>query len=310
MPNVSPVALLSELGSGSLGVFRGRDAVAAGVTRKQLCGLGARGVIDRIHPDTYRLIAVPPSNEQRLRAALLWAGADAAAAGRSAGEVYVLEGVHADLPEIVVPPSTRAKSTRVIVHHGERLALMVREVRGLRVTGTECTMLALAASLDGEALEIACEDARRRRLTSVPALRSYLERFGRPGRPGVRAIRRLLDELDPVHASRSTLEVKTRRLLVAHRITGFEREFPLEWNGVTYHYDFGFPRARTILETNGRRWHDDSLDFERDNEKWSVPGRHGFRMVFATWEKVTRQPERLVAELVATLRGDGHSGVT
>jgi hypothetical protein len=38
-----------------------------------------------------------------------------------------------------------------------------------------------------------------------------------------------------------------------------------------------------ILETNGRRWHDDPADFERDQEQWSVPARHGFRLVFATW---------------------------
>jgi hypothetical protein len=179
---------------------------------------------------------------------------------------------------------------------------MIREVGGLRVTGVECTLLQLAASLDGEAFEIACEDARRRRLTSVVAIRAYLGRFGRMGRPGVRAMRELLDELDPVHASRSTLEVKTRRLLVANGMTGFEREYPLEWNGVTYRYDFAFLDHGTILEANGRRWHADPVDHERDNEKWSVPGRYGFRMVFATWDKVTRRPDDLITELTATLR--------
>jgi hypothetical protein len=61
------------------------------------------------------------------------------------------------------------------------------------------------------------------------------------------------------------------------------------------------PDRRTILETNGRRWHDDPTDYELDNKKWSVPGRHGYRIVFATWEKVTRRPEHLLSELVATL---------
>jgi hypothetical protein len=164
----------------------------------------------------------------------------------------------------------------------------------------ECTLLQLAGSLDDEEFEIACEDARRRRLTSVPALRAYRARFGQMGRPGVRAMRKLLHELDPVNASRSTLEVKTRRLLVANSIPGFEREYPLEWNGVTYRYDFAFLAQCTILETNGRRWHDDPADHEHDNEKWSVPGRHGFRMVFTTWYKVTRRPDDLITELAAT----------
>jgi very-short-patch-repair endonuclease len=128
-------------------------------------------------------------------------------------------------------------------------------------------------------------------------MRAYLDRFGRAGRPGVGALRHLLRELDPVHAARSTLEVKTRRLLLTNGITDFVREFPLDWHGRTYLFDFAFAGQRTILETNGRRWHDDA----HDNEKRSVPGRHGFRLVLATWAKVTRYPDRLMQELAATM---------
>ncbi|HEY3831484.1 MAG TPA: hypothetical protein VGO03_04275 [Acidimicrobiia bacterium] len=173
--------------------------------------------------------------------------------------------------------------------------------RGLRVTGPEATLVRLAHPLGDQALEVACEDARRRRLTSVPALRAYLDRFGASGRPGIAPLRTLLRELDPAHPANSTLEVKTRRLLVARRITSFVREFPLEWNGRTYRFDFAFLRGRTILETNGKRWHDDPLDYEDDNEKWSVPGRHGFKLVFATWRKVIRTPANFITELQAAL---------
>jgi hypothetical protein len=188
-------------------------------------------------------------------AALLWAGDDAAAAGRSAAELYGFEGVTASRPEIVVPPERRARSATVVVHHAHhRGALMTRTVRGVRVTGVEPTLVALAHSLEPEAFEIACEDARRRGLTSVAAIGSYLERWGRRGRPGVAATRALMAELDPVNASRSALEVKTRRLLVANDLGDFTREFPLGWNGRTYRYDFAFERSRVILEVNGRRW--------------------------------------------------------
>ena len=178
---------------------------------------------------------------------------------------------------------------------------MIREVKGLRVTGVEATLLTLGHVLDPEPFEVACEDARRRRLTTVPALTAYLTRFGKPGRRGVQSMRRLLHDLDPQWPSRSTLEVKTRRLLVAHGLRDFEREHPLMWNGKTYQFDFAFPPRRVVLETNGRRWHDDPADYEYDNEKWSVPGRLGYRIVFATWDKVTRHSGQLLAELRATL---------
>jgi very-short-patch-repair endonuclease len=295
------LAALSSLSAESLGTFRVADAVDD-VSPKQLAALREAGVIERRFPGVYRLTAVPVSHEQDLRAALLWAGNEAAAARRSAGEIYGLEDVTAAMPEIVVPPRRRARSDRVMVHHGySRAALMLREVRGIPVTGVEATLVLLAHSLDAEAFEIAFEDARRRRLTSTAAVDAYLTRWGRRGRPGVAAMRALLSDLDPVHASRSKLEVKTRRLLVAHGITDFVREFPLEWSGRTYLYDFAFEQPRVILEANARRWHDDPADYEHDNEKWSVPARHGYRLLFATWTKVTKTPADLVAELRAAI---------
>ncbi len=300
MASRSAIAELTALTTASLGVFRGTDAVERGVTRKQLAMLRADGVIERVLPDTYRIVAVPCSHEQELRAALQWAGASAVGACRSAGVVYGLAGVAANIPEICVRRSCRARSALVAVHRVEDVAsLRVRRLRGIPITGVEPTLIALAAVLDDEALEIACEDARRRALTSVAALRAYMTRW--PGRPGAVPLRELLHDLDPVYPSRSTLEVKTRRLLVANGFHDFVREFPLDWRGHTYRYDFGFRGGRTILETNGRRWHDDPLDYERDNEKWSVPGRLGYRIVFATWAKVLQAPNSLIAELRTTL---------
>ncbi len=302
MSHASAIAALSVLSSPSLGMFRGSAAVDRGVSRKQLAALRAAGVIERVLPDTYRMTAVKRLNAQRLHGALLWGGVEAAAAGRSAGEVYGLEGVYAPIPEIIVPSSRNVRSYNVTVrHYADRTPLLLRRHHGVATTGVEPTLVSLAAVLDDEELEVACEDGRRRRLTSIPALRAYLDRHGRARRAGVGALRDLIAELDPVHASRSTLEVKTRRLLVAHGITDFVREFPLEWNGRTYLYDFGFAGKRAILETNGRRWHDDPADYEHDNEKWSVPGRRGYKLVLATWSKVTRTPDALLADLEATL---------
>ena len=301
MSRESPAAILSRLSHQHCGVFRIEGANAAGVTANQVHGLRRSGVVERVLPNTYRLVAVPSSTEQDLRAALLWAGDRAAVAGRSAAARYRLEGVRAMRPEIVIPLGTRARTTFATVYHGEPRAQMIRMVDGLPTTGVEATLLRLAHVLDSEAFEIACEDARRRRLTSVPALRKYLERHAKRGRVGVAALRRALDELDPEHPARSVLEVKTRRLLVAHGLDDFVREFSLEWRGRTYRYDFAFPSRRVILETNGRRWHDDASDYEHDNEKWSVPGRCGYRIVFAPWGKIDGRPDELVDELRAAM---------
>jgi very-short-patch-repair endonuclease len=302
MDQSAALAVLFELAARQCGVFRGAVAERLGVSRAQLMQLARSGLIRRELPDTYRLTAMPLSDEQRLRASLLWAGAGAAGEGRSAGWWYGIEGARACRPEIVVLRPANPRNEGVGVLRVDDVApLMIRSHRGIRVTGPEATLVRLAHLLDEEALEIACEDARRRNVTSMPAIYAYLDRYARRGQRGVAGLRSLLRELDPVHPSRSTLEVKTRRLLVANGFTDFVREHPLDGANDTYFFDFAFLRERTILETNGKRFHDDPIDYEHDNEKWSVPGRHGFKLVFATWHKVTRRSDALLAELRATL---------
>jgi hypothetical protein len=228
----STIVQLSELCRESLGVFRGRDAVGVGVTRKRLAVLHAAGVIDRELPDVYRLTSVLRSPEQGLRAALLWGGDTAAVDGLSAAQVYALEGVRTDEPEIAISHTRRARSSAVVAHRiKDPAVLMVRQHRGFRVVGPERALVSVAHRLPGEAFEIACEDARRRRLTTVAALRAYLTRFGGQRLPGAPATHALLCMLDPVHPSRSTLEVMTRRLLVSKGLVNFQREFPLSGGG-------------------------------------------------------------------------------
>ena len=72
------------------------------------------------------------------------------------------------------------------------------------------------------------------------------------------------------------------------------------------------PRARYLQERDKRinkrgqnqyehLTSDLAADYEHDHEKWSVPARNGYRLVFATWRRVVHQPNALVRELRTTL---------
>lgn len=111
----SALGKLSRLSSASAGAFRGVEAVKLGVTRDQLTALIRAGVITRELPDTYCMTAVSRSSDHMLRATLLWAGDGALAAGRSAGEVFGLEGVRARVPEVAVPRASRVRHENVVV---------------------------------------------------------------------------------------------------------------------------------------------------------------------------------------------------
>jgi predicted transcriptional regulator of viral defense system len=154
MPQERVVTTLSRISAPASGVFRARHAREFGISPTQLARLSEQGVIERVLPHTYRMTAVAPSATQRRRAALLWAGDEAAAAGRSAGELYRLEGVRARTPEIVLPHHVRARTPYAIVYHADPRVLMVRTVGGFRVTGVEATLLLLAHVLDEEGFEM------------------------------------------------------------------------------------------------------------------------------------------------------------
>ncbi len=126
MDNGFALGLISELCRSSLGVFRGRAAVHLGVNRKQLGAMQGSGIVERVLPDTYRMTAVAPSNEQSLRAALLWAGPGAVAAGLSAGELYGLGRVRAMTPEIAVTSPRRVRSESVVVHEVQHRGSIAR----------------------------------------------------------------------------------------------------------------------------------------------------------------------------------------
>ena len=165
---------------------------------------------------------VPPKHPVEMLARLA-----SSHSGAFRGTAYELQGVRQARPEIAVDRRRRGRHPGVdAITSRDAASLMIRLHRGVRLTGPEATLVRLAQLLDDRRSRSRARTRRRRRLTSVPALRAYVDRWGASGRPGVNATRALLAELDPVHAARSTLEMKTRRLLVDTGYGGFIREIP------------------------------------------------------------------------------------
>ena len=280
-----------------------RRQSSASAPEAQLASLQQSGVIHREFADTYRMTAVPRTGEQRLRYALAWAGAGSSHHGRSAGELYGFEGVQATRPEIVVPDARGVRSTQVVIHR-------VTDHRGsdvapaARATDNRCR--GHTARARSRARRRTVRDRVRRRPPPSAGVDSFLRAYPRPMGPGRPAGSHGTTPTPPSARSNphgAAVDVGGEDPAAVRRARSRQllREFPLAWRGRTFRFDLAFPRQRTILETNGRRWHDDATDYEYDNEKWSVPGRHGYRIVLATWAKVTERPADLIAELETTL---------
>ena len=154
-----------RLAAGQWGAIARRQALAEGMSRRQIDGCLASSEWRIELPAIYALADFPRSWWQRAKAAELWAGQGGALSGGSAAFVWAFEGFGPG--PIELSTSRYLRSAQLLVHRvrpwmeGEIVAH-----RGLRVTGAERTIADLAGTLDPQGLECLVDEALRRRCTT------------------------------------------------------------------------------------------------------------------------------------------------
>ena len=203
--------------------------------------------------------------------------------------------MHAEQPEIIVPATTPrcVRSGSSCTERDDFAPLMVRTVPGAagdrsggdaRRVGARARRRGVRDRVRGRPTAEAHRRARAAHATSSAS--------GDAVCPASPATRDLLDELDPVHPARSTLEVKTRRLLVANGITGVRRASSRSsGTAACTAFDFACPAqpARSSRRTAaaGTTTRPTTSTTTRSG---ASPDGTATALVFATWEKVTRDP--------------------
>jgi very-short-patch-repair endonuclease len=278
------------------------------VTRAQLVELGLRqrqierwvqsGRLERLLPGVFRIAGTPTTREQSVAAAVLWAGPDARASHRSAGQLWGWDGVSAARPEITVPLARIKKSTAVVVHQTRTELADRRTRRGIPITTPERTLIDLAGTLDVAQLEIAFESARRERQVTTASVGRALARVGTQGRSGADELTDLLATLAAEPPCESALEVMAARMLRASDLPTPRRHVGVATFEATYRLDFAWPDRLVALECDGRKWHEIESAFERDRHRWSaITAATGYRIVWATWRRVSERPAQVIAHL-------------
>jgi len=184
----------------------------------------------------------------------------------------------------------------VVVHRARSPITQHRTRNGLPTTTPERTIIDLAGSLRSEQLEIAFESARRERLLTTESVERALGRVGPRGRDGTASLQALLADISNEPPCESALEVMTARMLRATDLPKPQRQVQVIAFDKLYRLDFAWPFARVALECDGKKWHEGA--FERDRRRWSAIGAAtGYRIVWATWQRVTNEPDQILAEL-------------
>lgn len=201
----------------------------------------------------------------RCRAAVEYAGRDAAVSHLSALRCWGLPVPEHDEVDILVPhdrrPRTRVPPTMPVVIHRTRRAGMTRRRDGVPVVTVERAVVESWPLLTGDAQRAPAVVAVRRHLTTPQRLRHQLR--AHPRLSGRRALHRLLDLLEA--GCHSELEIwGYQQVFQGREFSHLLRQVRRVVDGRTVYLDTFDPVLLLAIELDGRRYHDDPRQRERD----------------------------------------------
>jgi very-short-patch-repair endonuclease len=241
------------------GVISRAQLLSFGFTR---AAINHRLRIGRLHPAFAGVYAVGrPELSRRgcFMAAVLSCGEGAALSHASAAELWQIAPRRPG--NIHVSVATDRRGPDGITTH-RRKAVRTTCRHGIPVTTPTETIVDLATCITGDALIAAVNEADKRDLVHVEALRMQLD--ATPSRPGVAVLARLID--------RETLvltDTQLERLFVPiAKRAGLPKPLTQQWiNGARV--DFYFPDQKLVVETDGNRFHrtpfQQTKDLRRDH---------------------------------------------
>lgn len=247
-------------------------------------------MLERVHPGVYRIAGVPPTWEQRVRGATLWAGAGSVASHTSAAAGLGLcdrdDTVHVTTERRLhpLPPG-------ITVHHrGPLPPEDVTCLHGIPMTTMPRTIVDLAQIWPLGRLETALVRASRQRM-SMARLEARARALRRPGEPGAARLRLLLRG-----ESESELSTIVRRILVSGGLPAPRREHKVMHGGaVVARVDLAYPDKRIAIEADGWRWHRELDDFAHDRKRQNRLVLLGWLLLRFTWADADTRPSVIVA---------------
>jgi hypothetical protein len=268
------------------GVFRSAHARLAGLTPRQIQTRIADGRWLELYRDVFRIAGAPPSWKGALLAACWAGGFRAVASRRSAAALHGLPGGKRDLIEITCPRWRRARHAGLIVHETKLLvAADLTVVDGIPVTTVARTLFDLGAQYRAGYVELALENALRRKLVTLDELDATLRRLARRGRPGGPVLRQLIAMQRP--GRRPTDSEKEVTLLQVLRAAGLPEpvpQFEVFASGTfVARVDAAYPDARIAIEYDSNEHHLGRVASIRDRGR-----RH--RLLAAGWITVDVGP--------------------
>lgn len=250
-----------ELVRAQHGVITRRQLLSIGLTDEAIRHRLRTGRLFRLWPGVYAVGRPDVSRRGLWKASTLACGEGHALDGESGMALFGVRSAEGRQIEVAVPdarshrlPGIRARRVRELADHLE-------EVDGIPVLSLPLLFVRLAPRLGESALEAAINEADKKDLIHVDALRAALG--DHRGRPGVAKLRRTID----IATFRYTDSELERAMRPIFRRAGLRTSYlTQEWvNG--YRVDFYFPQLNLVIETDGGRFHRTAFQQRKDRRR-------------------------------------------
>jgi hypothetical protein len=298
--------LWGEVAELQAGVIARRQLLANGLTPRQSRRALDSGRWRQWHPGVYLTFTGPVSEEARIWAAVLYAGAGAAVGGRTA---LWLAGAVTQLPEqleIWVPHPRQVRSVPGLrIRRARELQKYVHPVALPPRVRLEVAVLDVADRLDHqESVVDVVLRVIQRRLTTASRLTEQLK-----DRPRHRWRRLLMDVLvEATGGVASALELRyTRDVERAHGLPPGCRNHPEDGTIGRRYHDVRYESFGTVVELDGREAHPVEEAF-RDLRRDNMGTVAGDRMLRYGWRDVAGRACAVAAQVGGVLHVQGWTG--
>ena len=276
---------LDELFRAQYGLITRAQAMASGLSERQIDHRLSEQQWIRRHRSVYLHAAIRPSWESQLLAATLATGG--LASHRSGAALWRLELFKSPPPEITIPISNPRHVACAIVHRTTQWDRRAETtVRGIPVTGVERTLLDCGAVVSLRVLERLAESAIRQGKTKWTLLLGCLRDHSKQGRDGCLNLRRLLEKrlLD------RTIPLSDFSRLVANVLEDGGVQAPTLEHVITDDHgipimqaDLAWPELNKAWELDGLQHHFGREEIERDRRKRNRAKEYGWNIQEILW---------------------------
>jgi hypothetical protein len=254
-------------------------------------------------PGVWRLSWAEPTWMQKVWCASLWGGTDALISHRAAARLWELDGIESEGVELIAPNRLRRKRRWLCTHQASPLPTDVRRTKnGVPVTSPSRTLVDLAGAVSEETLQRALEQAIRRKIVSLPAIRRILRFVPARRKAGTGTLGRLLDGGLWSIETQSELERSALALFRRFGLPKPECQYTVvEDNRRLGTVDFAWPRARVIVEAEGFQFHSGRQAWEHDIARYNRLALQGWTVLRLTYGDIQGGAEDFISSLSVAL---------